>query len=173
MIPDYFKKYSNYYLSRYNVTKKKFENILKRKITKDFFEKKIDSNSRLLFLEEIPSVLNYYNKLGLFNEERLLEITLHNFEKKGYSKTKIKSKIMGLGFDSNLIKNNLNTYLSSKNLEEKLIKNFLNRTKIIDKQKKLNISDIQLFDRIMLKLSYHGFDLELSRSMLKKIIFNE
>ena len=27
MIPDYFKKYSTYYLSRYNVTKKKFENI--------------------------------------------------------------------------------------------------------------------------------------------------
>ena len=63
MIPDYFKKYSNYYLSRYSVTKKKFENILKRKITKDFFEKKIDSKSRLVFLEEIPSVLDYYNKL--------------------------------------------------------------------------------------------------------------
>ena len=71
MISDYFKKYSTYYLSRYNVTKKKFENILKRKITKDFFEKKIDSNERLSFLKEIPSVLNYFKKLGFFNEERL------------------------------------------------------------------------------------------------------
>ena len=60
------------------------------KITKDFFEKKINSNTRLEFLKEIPSVLNYYKKLGFFNEESLLEITLQNFEKKGYSKKKIR-----------------------------------------------------------------------------------
>ena len=173
MIPDYFKKYSTYYLSRYNVTKKKFENILKRKITKDFFEKKIDSNERLGFLKEIPSVLNYFKKLGFFNEERLLEITLQNFEKKGYSKKKIKLKIIDLGFDTRLTENYLKTYFSNENLEEKLIINFLKRSKIIDKQKKLNISDSQLFDNIIVKLNYHGFNYELSRNLLKKIIFNE
>ena len=173
MIPDYFKNYSTYYLSRYNVTKKKFENILKRKITKDFFEKKIDSNERLGFLKEIPSVLNYFKKLGFFNEERLLEITLQNFEKKGYSKKKIKLKIIDLGFDTRLTENYLKTYFSNENLEEKLIINFLKRSKIIDKQKKLNISDSQLFDNIIVKLNYHGFNYELSRNLLKKIIFNE
>ena len=35
MISEYLKKYSYYYLTRYSVTKKKFENILKRKISKD------------------------------------------------------------------------------------------------------------------------------------------
>ena len=173
MISDYFKKYSTYYLSRYNVTKKKFENILKRKITKDFFEKKINSESRLILLKEIHSVVDYYDKLGLFNENRLLEITLQSFEKKGYSKKKIKLKIIDLGFDSSLIKNRLNIYLSSENLEEKLIQNFLYRTKIIDKQKKLNISDSQLFDNIIPKLINQGFDYELSRNVLKKIISNE
>ncbi len=173
MIPNYFKNYSTYYLSRYNVTKKKFENILKRKITKDFFEKKIDSNERLDFLKEIPSVSNYFKKLGFFNEERLLEITLQNFEKKGYSKKKIKLKIKDLGFDKLLTENYLKVYFSSENLEEKLIKNFLKRSKIIDKQKKLNISDSQLFDNIIIKLSYHGFNYELSRDLLRKIISNE
>ena len=173
MIPDYFKKYSTYYLSRYNVTKKKFENILKRKITKDFFEKKINSNTRLEFLKEIPSVLNYYKKLGFFNEESLLEITLQNFEKKGFSKKKIRIKIIDLGFDKHLAENRLNAYFSKKNLEESLIKNFLKKSKIIDKQKKLNISDSQLFDKIITKLSYQGFNYELSRNLLKKIIFDE
>ena len=173
MISDYFKKYSTYYLSRYNVTKKKFENILKRKITKDFFEKKINSKSRSVFLQEIPLVINHYSKLGLFDEKRLLEITLQSFEKKGYSKKKIRLKIASLGFDPSSTKNYLNTYLSSEDLEEKLIQNFLNRTKIIDRQKKLNISDSQLFDNIILKLGYHGFDYELSRNILKKLIFNE
>ena len=41
MISDYLKTYSNYYLSRYTVTKKKFEEILKKKINKDFFQNKI------------------------------------------------------------------------------------------------------------------------------------
>ena len=173
MISDYFKKYSTYYLSRYNVTKKKFENILKRKIAKDFFKKKVNSESRFMLLEEIHSVVDYYDKLGLFNENRLLEITLQSFEKKGYSKKKIRLKVIDLGFDSSLIKNRLNMYLSSENLEEKLIQNFLYRTKIIDKQKKLNISDSQLFDNIIPKLINQGFDYELSRDVLKKIISNE
>ena len=52
MICDYLKKYSNYYLSRYNVTKRKFEDILKKKITKDYLEKKIskDKYNQLFFL---------------------------------------------------------------------------------------------------------------------------
>ena len=52
MISDYLKKYSTYYLSRYNVTKRKFEDILKKKITKDYLEKKIsESDHRKLILE--------------------------------------------------------------------------------------------------------------------------
>ena len=44
MISEYFKKYCSYYLSRYSITEKKFENILKRKIKKDFFNKKFTKN---------------------------------------------------------------------------------------------------------------------------------
>ena len=41
MISKYFEKYCSFYLSKYWVNKKKFENILKLKISKDFFQKKI------------------------------------------------------------------------------------------------------------------------------------
>ena len=54
MISDYLKKYSYYYLSKYSVTKKKFENILKRKISKDFFQKKISNEKKTQYLTEVP-----------------------------------------------------------------------------------------------------------------------
>ena len=43
MISKYFEKYCSFYLSKYWVNKKKFEDILKSKISKDFFQKKITS----------------------------------------------------------------------------------------------------------------------------------
>ena len=36
---NYIKKYSDFYLSKYSVTKRKFEDILKQKLKKDFLKK--------------------------------------------------------------------------------------------------------------------------------------
>ena len=88
MISDYLKKYSTYYLSRYNVTKRKFEDILKKKITKDYLEKKISELDHRKFIQEIFRTLKYFEKIGFFNEERMLEISFDSFVKKGYSKKK-------------------------------------------------------------------------------------
>ena len=88
MISDYLKTYSNYYLSRYTVTKKKFEEILKKKINKDFFQNKITEDQKNEFILEIESVIKYFKRIGMFNEERLLEITFQNYTNKGYSKKK-------------------------------------------------------------------------------------
>ena len=46
MISKYFEKYCSFYLSKYWVNKKKFEDILKSKISKDFFQKKITSEKK-------------------------------------------------------------------------------------------------------------------------------
>ena len=88
MISDYLKKYSTYYLSRYNVTKRKFEDILKKKITKDYLEKKIPESNYYKLTKEVSNALKYFEQIGFFNEERMLEILFDNFVKKGYSKKK-------------------------------------------------------------------------------------
>ena len=88
MISDYLKKYSTYYLSRYNVTKRKFEDILKKKITKDFLEKKIPEANYYNLIKEVSDALKYFEEIGFFNEERMLEISFDNFVQKGYSKKK-------------------------------------------------------------------------------------
>ena len=88
MISDYLKKYSTYYLSRYNVTKRKFEDILKKKITKDYLEKKLSESDHHELIQEISVALKYFEEIGFFNEERILEISFYSFVKKGYSKKK-------------------------------------------------------------------------------------
>ncbi len=170
MISDYLKKYSTYYLSRYSVTKGKFEDILKKKITKDYLEKKISKDDYNIFNLEIKNVINYFSKIGVFNEKRLLELTFQNYVKKGYSKKKIKYKILNSKFNDSLIADFFRDELTNENLDELLIKNYLNRTRIIEKQKKLNISDKQLFDKMLIKLTNQGFNYENSRKILKKFI---
>ena len=49
---NYIKKYSDFYLSKYSVTKRKFEDILKQKLKKDFFKKKISAKDYEMFLEQ-------------------------------------------------------------------------------------------------------------------------
>ena len=172
MISDYLKKYSTYYLSRYSVTKKKFEDILKKKITKDFLEKKISETEFNNFILKIPETIEYYDEVGTFNEERLIEITFQNLVDKGYSKKKIQYKILNYKFEKSLITSYLNPKLNDIDLEQILIRNYLKKTKLVEKQKKLNISEKQLFDKIIKKLANQGFGYEPSKQILNNIIFD-
>ena len=170
MISDYLKKYSTYYLSRYNVTKRKFEDILKKKITKDYLEKKISESDHRKLIHEISDALEYFEEIGFFNEERMLEISFDNFIKKGYSKKKIKYKLLSAKFNRDKANLFLKKKFNDGTLNQTLLINYLNKSNIIEKQKKLNISDKQLFDKILSKLSQQGFEYEDSIKILNKII---
>ena len=170
MISDYLKKYSTYYLSRYNVTKRKFEDILKKKITKDYLEKKISESDHHKLIHEISDALKYFEEIGFFNEERMLEISFDNFVKKGYSQKKIKYKFLSVKFNRDKVNLFLKKKFKDGTLNQTLLINYLNKSNIVEKQKKLNISDKQLFDKILSKLSQQGFEYEDSIKILNKII---
>ena len=170
MISDYLKKYSTYYLSRYNVTKRKFEDILKKKITKDYLEKKLSESDHHELIQEISVALKYFEEIGFFNEERMLEISFDNFVKKGYSQKKIKYKFLSAKFDRDKVNLFLKKKFEDEKLKQTLLINYLNKSKILEKQKKLNISDKQLFDKILSKLSQQGFEYEDSIKVLNKIM---
>ena len=170
MISDYLKKYSTYYLSRYNVTKRKFEDILKKKITKDYLEKKLSESDHHELIQEISVALKYFEEIGFFNEERMLEISFDNFVKKGYSQKKIKYKFLSAKFDRDKVNLFLKKKFEDEKLKQTLLINYLNKSKILEKQKKLNISDKQLFDKILSKLSQQGFEYEDSINILNKIM---
>jgi len=170
MISDYLKKYSTYYLSRYNVTKRKFEDILKKKITKDYLEKKIDESNYYKLTKEISDALKYFEEIGFFNEERMLEISFDNFVKKGYSQKKIQYKIHCARFDKCKADLFLKKKFNDQTLTQTLLINYLKKSNIVEKQKKLNISDKQLFDKILSKLAQQGFEYEDSVKILRKIM---
>ena len=170
MISDYLKKYSTYYLSRYNVTKRKFEDILKKKITKDYLEKKISESNYYNLIKEVSDTLKYFEEIGFFNEERMLEISFDSFVKKGYSKKKIQYKFHCAKFDRYKTDLFLKKKINDQSLTQTLLVNYLNRSNIVKKQKKLNISHKQLFDKILSKLAQQGFEYEDSVKILNKIM---
>lgn len=172
MISDYLKKYSTYYLSRYTVTQKKFEDILKKKITKDFLEKKISETQFLQYETQISLVVKYFKKIGFFNEKNMLEVLFENLVGKGYSKKKIKFKILSAKYDTQISSEFLNEKFNDNKLNKTLLENYLKKSKVLEKQKKLNISDKQLFGNILKKLAGQGFDYEDSIKILKDIIPN-
>ena len=170
MISDYFKKYSTYYLSRYTVTKKKFEDILKKKITKDFLEKKISKIEYNKFESEIINVSAHFKKIGFFNEQNMLENLFQSYVKKGFSKKKIRYKIFDAQFENDTASKFISNKFKEEHLDELLLKNYLIKSKIIEKQKKLNLTETKLFDKVLSKLIQQGFDYENSTKILKKII---
>ena len=71
-----------------------------------------------------------------------------------------------------MLSNFLETKFNNQEFSELLITNYLKKSKIIEKQKKLNIPQNQLFDKVLKKLAIQGFDYENSFKILQKLISN-
>jgi len=156
MISKYFEKYCVFYLSKYWVNKKKFENILKLKISKDFFQKKISSDEKSKYLKEIFEVIKFYDTRGFFDEEKLIELKIENLLNKGYSIKKIKLFLKRNFFDERLIIEKIKDLELESDLEEKLIDKYLSKSGL-SKKIKINMdkSDIE---KILKKLLLQGFN---------------
>ena len=164
MISEYLKKYSYYYLARYSVTKKKFENILKRKISKDYFQKKISTEEKNKYLSEIPEIIDHHKKNGCFNEKNLIDLKINSFIEKGYSLKKIKISLIKLCFNKEILDTRMSSLYSNESLNYDLMENFFNRSKILINNAKKK-SD---FQKILYKFINMGFEYNESLDYLKK-----
>ncbi len=130
MISEYLKNYSYYYLTRYSVTKKKFENILKRKISKDYFQKKISTEEKNKYISEIPEIIDHHKKNGCFNEKNLIDLKINSLIEKGYSLKKIKISLIKLCFNKEILDTKMSSLYSNERLNYDLMENFFNRSRI-------------------------------------------
>ena len=166
MISDYFTKYCSYYLSRYSITEKKFENILKRKIKKDFFNKKFTKNDYFQYLNEIEKVLLYYKNIGFFKEESLIDGKIDSYIRKGYSKKKIFQYLIKDQFEQDLLTKKISEINNDTDLEFILIENFLKKKSLFNfKEKDLPRKDY--FDKILIKLLKQGFNADICKKFFK------
>ena len=166
MISDYFTNYCSYYLSRYSITEKKFENILKRKIKKDFFNKKFTKSDYFQYLNEIKKVLLHYKNIGFFKEESLIDGKIENYIRKGYSKKKIFHYLVKDQFEEDLLTKKFSEINNDNDLEFVLIENFLKKKSLFNLKKK-NLPKKDYFDKILIKLLQQGFNAEICKKFFK------
>ena len=164
MISEYLKKYSYYYLTRYSVTKKKFENILKRKISKDYFQKKISIEEKNQYISEISQTVEHHINNGCFNEKTLIESKINFYMKKGYSLKKIKVVLVKLDFNKEILESTISKLYSNENLDYNLMENFFKRSKTFIK----NAQKKNDFKKIHYKFINMGFEYNKSLNFLKK-----
>ena len=164
MISEYLKKYSYYYLTRYSVTKKKFENILKRKISKDYFQKKISTEEKNKYISEIPEIIDHHKKNGCFNEKNLIDLKINSLIEKGYSLKKIKISLIKLCFNKEILDTRMSRLYSNESLNYDLMENFFNRSKLFIK----NAQKKNDFKKILNKFINMGFEYNESLDYLKQ-----
>ena len=167
---NYIKKYSDFYLSKYPVTKRKFEDILKQKLKKDFFKKKISEEDYENYVHQIDDVIDHYNKIGVFNEELIIKNKIQNYLMKGYSLKKIKSYLVKNKFHQELISKELKSLDSNNSLKESLVKKFIEKKIKLSKYKNGELTNSQIFDKLIKSLVQNGFDYEFSRNILHRYL---
>ena len=167
---NYIKKYSDFYLSKYSVTKRKFEDILKQKLKKDFFKKKISEEDYENYVHQIDDVIDHYNKVGVFNEELIIKNKIENYLMKGYSLKKVKSYLVKNKFHQELISKELKSLDSNNSLKESLVKKFIEKKIKLSKYKNGELTNSQIFDKLIKSLVQNGFDYEFSKNILNRYL---
>jgi len=157
MSSKYFEKYCSFYLSKNRVNKKKFENILKSKITKDFFQKKISFEEKESYLNEIEIVLDFYSEQGFFDEEKLIQIKIDNLRQRGFSFKKMRMYLKKNFFNENLINEQLHLLENKDEIQNELIKKYLSKSGL-SREIEININKKEYIQKILRKLFQQGFE---------------
>lgn len=172
-IPNYIKKYADFYLSKYSVTKKKFEDILKKKLSKDLFQKKIQREEYDIYSGKISNSIDYYDKLGLFNEETLIKNKVNNYISRGLSYTKINYLLIQNKFSKEHIEKEIKKIKDDSELNRTIILKFIEKKLKSSRYKKLNLSKKEYINKLMFELIQNGFDYDDSRSILNQYFCDE
>jgi SOS response regulatory protein OraA/RecX len=167
---NYIKKYSDFYLSKYSVTKRKFEDILKQKLKKDFFKKKISVKDYEMFLEQIKEIVDHYDEIGIFNEELIIKNKIQHYLRKGYSLKKIESYLIKSKFKEELINGEITNLNKDNSLKEALVERFIEKKIKLSRYKDGQLSKNQVFDRLIRSLVQNGFDYEYSKNILNRYL---
>ena len=123
-----------------------------------------------MFVKQIDGVLDYYNKLGVFNEELIIKNKIQNCLRKGFSLKKVKNYLVKNKFNEKLINTELKSLDSNNSLKESLTNRFIEKKIKLLKYKNSELTNSQIFDKLIKSLVQNGFDYEYSKNILHRYL---
>ena len=121
---NYLEEYSIYYLSRYSVSKKKFEYVLSRKVSKDFLSGKLCSKQKSESEEIIKKISSKFVSKNIIKEELIIDNKIAYLLNKGTSIKKIENILVRDKFEKFLINLKINELLIDVDLDSKSLDKF-------------------------------------------------
>ena len=165
---NYLEKYSIYYLSKYIVTKKKFEDILNRKIQRDVFKKKLNYSHTIESRKIIDKLVKKFIDLDIINEERQIAAKIESLILKGFSIKKIFYTLLKDLFTKELIDKEIEKIKKKENFELILIHNFCVKKKIMSNNNTFQFNDKNEYNKVLRKLIREGFNVNLCREFINQ-----
>ena len=89
---------------------------------------------------------------------------------KGYSLKKVKSYLVKNKFHEELISKELKSLNSNNSLKESLVKRFIEKKIKLSKYKNGELTNSQIFDKLIKSLVQNGFDYEFSKNILHRYL---
>jgi len=165
---NYLEKYSIFYLSKYIVTKKKFENILNRKIHRDLLNKKLNYSHTTESKKIIDKLVKKFIDLDIINEERQIAVRIESLILKGCSIKKIFYTLLKDSFSKELINNEIEKIKKKENFEFILIHNFCVKKKLMSNNNTFQFDDENEYNKVLRKLIREGFDINLCKKFVNQ-----
>lgn len=164
----YLEKYSIFYLSKYSVTERKFAEVLKKKITKDFLSKKLTRDERDHALDKVSFFVSRFSNMKLINENIIIKNRIANLIRKGFSIKKIFFTLKSDRFGDKLIKSEMDEILKEENIDLKLIHTFSQKKRLGCYDKNWNYKNKTIYKRSLNKLLNNGFGIETCKLFLER-----
>ena len=165
---NYLEKYSIFYLSKYIVTEKKFEDVLNRKIQQDLFKRKLNYNDTIKSREIIEKLVKKFINLDIINEERQITVRIESLILKGFSIKKIFYTLLKDLFSKELINKEIKKIKEKENFELVLIHNFCIKKKIMPNNNTFQFNDKNEYNKVLRKLIREGFNVNLCREFINQ-----
>ena len=149
-------KYAIYYLSKYSSSKKNLEYILKKKIRRLSYEKKV----RFDLYNEINKIIKKLENSNLIDDVIFTESKIKFLLYQAKSKNYIRQYLLKKGISKEIINEQISLhYDDSQNIEKENALKFAKKKKLLDDDKD--------YEKKLSKMARAGFSYEISKEILK------
>ncbi len=157
----YLRNSGEYYLNKYPASSAHFLIVMTRKIDRSCYDHP-DQDREKWIIHVRDTVIPYFEKLGFLNDELLAKGLFNSFQNKGFSKAKIKSRMIQKSIPSELVSALFDNGFNDKDAVLQFAKK-----KKIGKYRQTPYADFQDKQKDLGKLARAGFSYDIAMSVFE------